>query len=106
MWSAVYIMTNRHHTVLYTGVTSDLDKRVIEHRNGVYPNSFTRRYNADILVYYEVLPDIRAAIAREKQIKGWKRDKKVRLIESMNPGWNDLAEGFEIGADRRPIPPS
>jgi putative endonuclease len=92
---AVYIMTNRHRTVLYTGVTSDLDRRVLQHKAGVHPAGFTRRYNIDRLVYYELANDIRSAIAREKQIKRWRREKKVMLIESMNPEWRDLAADAE-----------
>jgi putative endonuclease len=88
---AVYIMTNRRRTVLYTGVTSDLARRMAEHRAGVHPSSFTRRFNVDRLVYFETTADIKAAIAREKQIKGWKRAKKVALIDAANPDWFDLA---------------
>ena len=87
---AVYIMTNRHQTVLYVGVTSDLQKRIAEHRAGVHPSSFTRKYNVDRLVYFEMGRDIKAAITREKQLKGWSRAKKVALIENLNPEWNDL----------------
>jgi putative endonuclease len=88
---AVYIMSNKHRTVLYTGVTSDLGKRILQHKAGVHPSGFTRKYNVDQLVYYELSRDIRSAIAREKQIKGWRREKKVQLIESTNPEWTDLA---------------
>ena len=87
---AVYIMVNRHRTVLYVGVTSDLQKRISEHRAGVHPSSFTKKYNVDQLVYFELGKDIKSAIAREKQLKGWRRAKKVALIEAMNPEWNDL----------------
>jgi putative endonuclease len=88
---AVYIMTNRHRTVLYVGVTSNLDKRIADHRAGIHPSSFTRKYNVDRLVYFELGKDIRSAIAREKQLKGWRRSKKIALIESTNPDWKDLA---------------
>ena len=91
MSGAVYILTNKHHNVLYTGVTSRLEVRVLQHKSGIHPSSFTHRYNVDRLVYFEVLADIEAAIVREKQIKKWRREKKVWLIESMNPEWNDLA---------------
>jgi len=94
---AVYLLTNRHQTVLYVGVTSNLHKRVAEHIAGVHPSSFTRRYNVDRLVYFELTADIRAAIAREKQIKKWSRWKKVALIEAVNPMWKDLGE--EVRAD-------
>lgn len=88
----VYIMTNRSPShVLYTGITGHLHKRVFQHKNKLVPG-FTSRYNLTRLVYYEqfVYPD--AAIAREKEIKGWRRSKKIRLIESTNPHWDDLAE--------------
>ena len=88
---AVYIMTNKHRTVLYTGVTSDIGKRILQHKGGIHPSGFTHQYNVDRLVYYELSNDIRTAIAREKQIKGWRREKKVKLIELMNPEWSDLA---------------
>ena len=88
---AVYIMTNRHRSVLYVGVTSSLRQRLAQHRAGVHPSSFTKRYNVDRLVYYEISSDIKAAIGREKQLKGWRRDKKTALIDSFNPEWNDLA---------------
>ena len=87
----VYIMTNSHHTVLYTGVTSDLPRRIWEHRQGA-GSGFTARYNARKLVYFEAAPDARAAILREKQIKAGRRARKVELIESMNREWRDLAE--------------
>ena len=88
---AVYIMTNRHHTVLCTGVTGDLLTRVGQHRNGRV-EGFTKRYNVDKLVYVEEHRDVRAAIAREKQIKGWSRRKKEALIDRRNPEWRDLYE--------------
>lgn len=91
----VYIMTNRAGT-LYTGVTNDLERRVSEHRLGLTPG-FTSRYKIDRLVYYEDTEDIHAAIAREKQIKGWLRRKKVELIDSMNPLWIDLTEEWYSG---------
>ena len=87
----VYIMTNKHNTVLYTGVTSDLRKRVWEHKTGV-GSTFASRYRTTKLVYFEVTPSIKAAILREKQIKGGSRKKKIDLIESMNHAWVDLAE--------------
>ena len=81
----VYILTNTHKTVLYTGVTNNLIRRVYEHKNHLDKGSFTTRYNIEILVYYEVTSDIEAAIEREKQIKGWNRKHKNKLIESKNP---------------------
>jgi putative endonuclease len=91
----VYIMTNGPKpAILYTGITSDLRRRVWEHKTGVVPG-FTSRYKVTRLAYYEcfVYPD--AAIAREKEIKAWRRSKKIKLIESMNPRWDDLAQGWQ-----------
>ncbi len=87
----IYILTNKYHTVLYTGVTSDLYYRIQEHRLKVYPG-FTAKYNVCILVYYEQYSDVNDAIAREKAIKGGSRKRKIDLINSMNPGWEDLWE--------------
>ncbi len=101
----VYIMANRSRT-LYAGVTSDLERRVYEHKHMV-KESFTRRYLIDRLVYYEVEGDALGAIAREKQIKGWSRSKKLALIESVNPGWRDLGEDFtDNGAPRFFVAPA
>ena len=88
----VYIMTNRSGT-LYTGVTNDLKRRVYQHKQKLIPG-FTQKYNITRLVYYETTQDVRAAIAREKQIKGWLRRKKIALIKSKNPNWVDLAEDW------------
>ena len=85
----VYIMTNRHNTVLYTGVTNDLKKRAWQHREKLV-EGFTKRYNVTKLVYYEVFDDVHAAIAREKQIKAGSRQKKIDLVNSMNREWRDL----------------
>ena len=87
----VYIMTNRSDT-LYTGVTNNLERRVYEHKHGLV-EGFTKKYNLTMLVYYETTDDV-SAIAREKQIKGWLRSKKIALIESGNPQWRDLSEGW------------
>jgi len=86
----VYIMTNKSGT-LYTGVTNNLERRVFEHKNRLV-DGFTKKYNITKLVYFEETSDISAAIYREKQIKGWARQKKIALIESMNPDWRDLSE--------------
>jgi len=86
----VYILTNAGR-VLYVGVTNDLARRIAEHRSGLFPG-FSRKYHLHKLVYYEQTNEIAAAIAREKQIKGWTRARKIALIESTNPDWNDLAE--------------
>jgi len=85
----VYILASRSG-VLYTGVTNDLNRRVGEHKDGQIPG-FTKKYKVNRLVYYEITSDVRAAIAREKQIKGWRREKRVRLIEEHNPDWQDLS---------------
>ena len=85
-------MTNKHNTVLYTGVTSDLISRVMEHFDKVHPKSFTARYNIYKLVYFENFDSIEAAIEREKQIKGGSRKKKENSINSTNPDWQDLWE--------------
>ena len=89
-----YILTNVHKTVLYTGVTRDLVRRVYEHKNHLDRNSFTARYNVELLVYYESTSDVEAAIEREKQIKGWNRKRKEKLIASKNPNWVDLYDGI------------
>ncbi len=88
----VYILTN-HSGSLYTGVTNNLWRRVWEHRQGK-GSGFTRQYHIHRLIYYEAFGDIRAAIAREKQIKGWLRVKKIALINGMNPAWKDLSGGW------------
>jgi len=87
---AVYVMANRRNGTLYTGVTSNLARRVHQHKTGSQPG-FTQRYGCTMLVYVEVLDDMVAAIAREKQIKAGSRRKKLALIEGMNPDWTDLA---------------
>ena len=92
----VYIMTNRIRT-LYIGMTSDLERRVYEHKHGLLPG-FTSKYKMTQLVYYEVGDDVRATIAREKQLKGWLRAKKIALIESMNPEWDDLSAAWHSHA--------
>ncbi len=86
----VYIMASRSRT-LYTGVTNDLERRVEQHKQGRVPG-FTAKYHVNRLVYYEATPNVAAAIAREKQIKSWRREKKTALIEMMNPDWEDLLE--------------
>lgn len=88
----VYIMTNYNKTTYYTGVTSNLYSRIIEHKADKYPNSFTSRYRLKYCVYYEALLTIEEAIEREKQIKKYRREKKEALINSINPNWDDLWE--------------
>jgi putative endonuclease len=85
----VYILTTRKNTVLYTGVTSDLLKRIYEHKEDVI-EGFTKRYSVHKLVHYEVYNDVQEAIKREKNIKKWNRDWKIELIEKNNPEWRDL----------------
>lgn len=86
----VYIATNKWNTVLYTGVTNCIERRIFEHEMQVDPDSFTAKYNVCKLVYVETTPYINNAIAREKQIKGWTRARKIEAIETANPEWNDL----------------
>lgn len=86
----VHILTNKNRSTLYIGVTNHLERRLQQHRSKEVPG-FTARYSLSILLWYEVAPDPLAAIAREKQLKGWRREKKVALIEKMNPRWMDLA---------------
>ena len=85
----VYMVTNKGRTTLYIGVTNSLMRRVFQHRQGELPG-FSARYNTNRLVYYETFNDVRDAIAREKQLKGWSRRKKEALIDGMNPKWTDL----------------
>lgn len=85
----VYIVTNKKYGVLYTGVTNDLLRRTYEHKNKII-KGFTSRYNTHLLVYYEFFDNEIAAITREKQIKDYKRQKKINLINAFNPEWNDL----------------
>jgi putative endonuclease len=86
----IYILTNDRHSVLYTGVTSDLVSRMYKHIHKTYSNSFTKKYNVYKLVYFEIFPTIEEAIAREKQIKAGSRSKKEELINRLNPQWKDL----------------
>jgi len=88
---AVYILTNQRHSVLYTGVTSYLQKRLSEHKRKVNPRSFTSRYNVEKLVHLEWFPSMEQAILREKQIKKRSRAYKLRLINDSNPEWRDLS---------------
>lgn len=90
----VYILTTQNNRVLYTGVTNDLQRRLYEHRHSLV-SGFTKTYNVHKLVYYDATLDVRAAISREKQIKGWTREKKVRLISERNPDWHDLSLDWE-----------
>jgi len=87
-------MTNKRHTVLYVGVTSNVISRVYDHKNKTYPDSFTAKYNCDKLVYYYFYPHIEEAIAVEKLVKGGSRKAKMGLVNSMNPKWEDLYDGL------------
>jgi len=98
----IYLMTNNGRTTLYTGVTNCLLQRVSQHRQEE-TRGFSQRYNTNRLVYYEKFNDIRDAIMREKQLKGWARTKKEGLIRTMNPTWTDLAESI-LGLGRAPSP--
>ena len=88
---AVYILASKRNGTLYVGVTSDLARRIGEHKSDLV-ESFTQKYGVHMLVYYEFHDDMRSAITREKQIKKWNRDWKLRLIERDNPGWRDLSD--------------
>ena len=90
----VYILANTTGTVVYIGITKDLVRRVYEHKHKSDPNSFTAKYDVHKLVYYEATSDVRAAIEREKQLKGWNRKRKNKLVETMNPRWEDLYESI------------
>ena len=89
----VYILSNWNNQVIYIGVTNNLERRIYEHKNKLI-DGFTKKYNIDKLVYFEETTDVKAAIEREKQLKGWKREKKNILINSLNPEWNDLSSGW------------
>jgi len=87
----VYILTNKTDSVMYIGVTNDLIRRLYEHKAKLV-DGFTKKYNVTKLVYFEDYADVRDAIAREKQLKGWAREKKNLLVQTKNPDWNDLGE--------------
>jgi len=91
--SYVYFLTNKNNTVIYIGVTSDLLKRVYQHKTKVY-KGFTYKYNCDKLIYFEEFNDINQAIEREKQIKSGNRKRKEELVNSSNPDWNNLSDGW------------
>ena len=86
----VYIITTQNNKVMYVGVTNELAHRINEHKNKLV-DGFTKKYNVNKLVYYEHTTDVYSAIEREKQIKGWRREKKNELVESVNPEWKDLS---------------
>lgn len=86
----VYILASKKNGTLYVGVTSDLIKRVYQHKNGLAKVGFTKKYSVHLLVYFESVEDINSGIQREKQLKNWHRDWKIKLIEKNNPNWKDL----------------
>jgi len=92
----VYLLTNWNNKVMYVGVTSNLERRIYEHKNKLV-DGFTKKYNLSKLVYFEITSDVMAAIEREKQIKKWRREKKNQLVIAMNPEWKDLS--LEWGKD-------
>lgn len=92
----VYILASNRNGTLYIGVTSDLDKRIQEHKQGLFPGSFTAEYKVSKLVYYEMTNSVEAAFAREKQLKNWQRRWKLDLVEKNNPMWKDLSEGGSL----------
>ena len=89
----VYLLTNWNNQVIYVGVTNNLERRIYEHRNKLV-KGFTEKYNVNKLVHFEVTGDVTAAIAREKEIKKWRREKKDALVNASNPGWVDLSDEF------------
>ncbi len=97
----VYIMTNKVNTVLYIGSTSDIVARTLGHKKEVYPDAFTRRYRCFKLVWYEEYHDHTEAVDQEYRMKRWRRDWKEALINSVNPEWKDLSEGWYTEADMR-----
>ena len=92
----VYILTNWNNRVMYIGVTGDLRRRLFEHRNE-FADGFTKKYHVHKLVYFEQTTDVTEALEREKQLKKWVRAKKNQLVETMNPEWKDLSEGWDCG---------
>jgi|SRR5690554_1240655 len=93
----VYIMTNKPNGVLYIGVTDNIDSRMIEHKTKVFRKSFTAKYNCDKLIYFEEFENGYKASIRERQMKKWNREWKIKLIEEMNPGWSDLSLNWNNG---------
>ncbi|MFI3313340.1 MAG: GIY-YIG nuclease family protein [Eubacteriales bacterium] len=91
----VYVLTNYNRKVMYIGVTNDLKRRLYEHQHGI-SDSFTKRYKVNKLVYFQETTDVYSAILREKEIKGWKRERKNQLVETMNPEWKDLGMRLEL----------
>jgi putative endonuclease len=92
----VYVMNNKPKGVIYVGVTDNLVERIKEHKLKLYPKSFTAKYNCDKLIYFEEFENDQEAMIREKRLKKWKREWKVKLIETMNPGWMDLSMNWSL----------
>tara|TARA_R110002073_G_scaffold14554_2_gene59338 strand:- start:19772 stop:20068 length:297 start_codon:yes stop_codon:yes gene_type:complete len=90
-------MANKFNGVIYIGVTDNIEERVREHKNKIYPKSFTAKYNCENLIYFEEFENGEEASIREKQFKKWKRDWKIKLIEEMNPSWSDLSINWNLG---------
>jgi len=95
-------MTNIHHTVLYTGVTSDLRKRVLQHKTGTYPEAFTDRYLCHKLIWFQAYASIEEAILMEKRVKRWRRAWKEELVKGLNPEWRDMSDGWYHERDLEP----
>ncbi len=93
-------MSNKFNGTIYIGVTNNLEERVKEHKLKIYPDSFTAKYNCNLLVYFEEFSNAEEAIVREKRLKKWKRDWKIKLIEDMNPDWIDISDNWNIDFNR------
>jgi putative endonuclease len=91
----VYILSNKWKTVLYVGVTSSLSTRILEHKEKIHPESFTAKYQCDLLIYYKGFHHIEEAIAEETRLKGLSRSKKIAIIEKLNPDWDDMFPSLE-----------
>ncbi len=96
----VYIMSNKPNGIIYIGVTNNIEERVKEHKLKLYPNSFTAKYNCNKLIYFEELTEAEDAYNREKRMKKWKRDWKIKLIENMNPSWMDLSLNWNFNMNK------
>ncbi len=90
----IYILCNKNRNVLYVGLTDNLGRRLYEHKNHLFKNSFTDKYNVEYLVYYECFSDIKNVVLREIEVKKWNRNKKEALINNFNPEWKDLSQRF------------
>ncbi len=95
----VYILTNKRRTVLYTGATVDIEERTLEHKTGFYERAFTLKYRCFYLVWFEEVDDYGSALEKERQVKRWRKAWKHELVESVNPEWKDLSEGWYSSED-------